>query len=137
VRGPAEKPLREPADRLDAPVIAAGKRRASRRPFWQILQIVAWADAHRERTGEWPQTDSGFIPESPGDRWANLDAALRMGLRGLPSGWSLARLLAHDRGSAGAPALPCNTSVQVRAEEVLLPYALPGVTLRHTERRTR
>ena len=38
-------------------------------------QILAWADAHHRRTGEWPTRLSGPIPESPEDTWAAIDAA--------------------------------------------------------------
>jgi hypothetical protein len=44
--------------------------RAPRASELAIAQILAWADAHRERTGEWPNKQSGSIPEAPGDTWA-------------------------------------------------------------------
>jgi hypothetical protein len=40
----------------------------------------------------------GAIAEAPGETWAAVQAALREGLRGLPGGSSLARLLARERG---------------------------------------
>jgi hypothetical protein len=61
-------------------------------------EILAWADAHHQRSGEWPQSDSGFVVDAPGEKWINLNAVLRLGLRGLPGGSSLAQLLAECRG---------------------------------------
>jgi superfamily II DNA or RNA helicase len=60
--------------------------------------ILEWADAHQNRTGEWPVQVSGPIVDAPGETWVNIDAALRIGLRELPGGSSLARLLAEKRG---------------------------------------
>jgi hypothetical protein len=60
--------------------------------------ILAWADAHFARTGTWPQTASGPVPESPGETWRRIDNALRLSLRGLEGGSSLARLLERERG---------------------------------------
>src|SRR5262249_10682904 len=59
--------------------------------------IVKWATAYRKRTGRWPTSKSGPIPESPGDRWLTVDGALKSGCRGLRPGSSLARLL-HEWG---------------------------------------
>jgi hypothetical protein len=58
-------------------------------------EILAWAEAHRQRTGAWPSNQSGPIPESPPDTWSMIDHALRDGRRGLPSGSSVAKLLAQ------------------------------------------
>ena len=66
-------------------------------PF-AVERILAWADAHHMRTGEWPNVGSGSIPESPGDTWRKVGNALTHGLRGLEGGSSLARLLADERG---------------------------------------
>ncbi len=78
------------------------RNRASLPPLTRA-QILAWADAHRRRTGAWPMSDSGPIPEAPGETWKAVDLALRYGNRGLPGGASLARLQqktgkARDRG---------------------------------------
>ncbi len=61
-------------------------------------QVLAWADAHRRRTGDWPTGDSGPVAEAPGESWSAIDTALHNGLRGLRGGSSLARLLAQYRG---------------------------------------
>jgi hypothetical protein len=62
-------------------------------------QILAWADAHRARTGGWPGTGSGPVADAPGESWKAVDTALRVGCRGLPGGDSLPRLLARHRGA--------------------------------------
>lgn len=62
-----------------------------------INQILAWADAHRKRTGRWPVKRSGPVPEARDENWGALDSALREGRRGLPRGLSLAQRLARDR----------------------------------------
>ena len=61
-------------------------------------QILAWADAHRARTGGWPSANTGGVAGVPGQSWAAIDEALRCGLRGLPGGDTLARLLGRHRG---------------------------------------
>jgi hypothetical protein len=69
-------------------------------------EILAWADAHRGRTGEWPQARSGPITEAPTETWMAISWALEAGGRGLPGGSSLARLLAERRGKRNGAALP-------------------------------
>jgi hypothetical protein len=61
-------------------------------------QILGWADAYLERTGEWPNWQSGPIREAPGETWYTVAAALALGLRGLPHGASLDRLIKDERG---------------------------------------
>ncbi len=76
----------------------SGQKR--RRPKIQRLretQILDWADAHQERTGQWPTAASGAVLDAAGETWAALNAALRIGARGLPGGDSLARLLRRER----------------------------------------
>ncbi len=60
-------------------------------------KILAWADEHHRRTGRWPTTGSGPVRGSPGERWGQIDNALRRGLRGLPGGCSLPQLLVTFR----------------------------------------
>lgn len=63
-------------------------------------QILAWADAFFARHGGWPtcRCQDQLIPGTVGERWFNIDQALRKGLRGLPDGSSLPKLLARRRG---------------------------------------
>src|SRR5581483_2073506 len=86
-----------------------------RPPLLEIEQILAWADAHHVRTGEWPRRTSGSIPESPRDHWGSVDIALTKGHRGLPGGSSLARLLHRERGVRNPKALPELTTRQILA----------------------
>src|SRR6516165_10421250 len=74
-------------------------------PFY-ISQILAWADVFHQRTGQWPNLYSGKIWTQRGDNWRKVDSALRLGLRGLPGGSSLARLLAEQRGVRNSGCLP-------------------------------
>jgi hypothetical protein len=83
------------------PVLLAkqrGVRNASNLPPLSVEQILAWADAWHERTGEWPHLGSGPIPEAEGETWSGINQALKNGRRGLPGGASLAKLLAAERG---------------------------------------
>ncbi len=71
-----------------------GVRNQASVPRLTIRQILGWARAHRRRTGEWPKSRAGPIPGVAGETWMRVDTALREGLRGLPGGTSLRRLLA-------------------------------------------
>lgn len=75
-----------------------GVRNRIHPPLLSVRRILAWADAHFQQTGQWPKADSGPIPQAPGENWSKINNALDTGLRGLPGGSSLARLLARRRG---------------------------------------
>jgi hypothetical protein len=79
------------------------------------VQILAWADACRERAGQRPLNRSGLIPEALGDNWRKIDNALRYGLRDLPGGSSLAQLLAEHRAVRNVRDLPPLTETQIFA----------------------
>jgi hypothetical protein len=66
------------------------KRLRHRRPPLTEALILRWADAHFERTGTWPQQNSGEVADAPGTTWRGVDLALARGRRGLPGGSSLA-----------------------------------------------
>jgi hypothetical protein len=66
-------------------------------PDLGIEQILTWADAYHERAGRWPNVTSGEVEEAPGETWRNIQTSLHQGLRGLPGGYSLARLLKDHR----------------------------------------
>jgi hypothetical protein len=68
------------------------------KPALTVKQILAWADAHHGRTGQWPSARSGPVAGSEGETWDSVNAALVGGFRGLPGGESLARLLQRERG---------------------------------------
>lgn len=77
--------------------ILIGEQRGFR-PRLTVEQILAWADAHRKRTGEWPAVSSGMVYGVVGEAWQAINQALRRGSRGLPGGSSLSRLLDEQRG---------------------------------------
>jgi hypothetical protein len=56
-----------------------------------VEQVLAWAEAHKARTGGWPKQRSGGVPEAAGLTWHYIDDVLRRGHLGLPGGDSLAR----------------------------------------------
>jgi hypothetical protein len=69
-------------------------------PLTEAL-ILAWADAYHARAGSWPYKGAGALATPAGETWA----ALRLGLRGLTGGESLAGLLERSRGGGKAPRL--------------------------------
>ena len=90
--------------RSAAPGRAADQRLRRIARALSIPQILAWADAHFTRTRRWhdERTDRGRI----GRTWMAVQLALFNGLRGLPGGSSLARLLARERGVPNEKDLP-------------------------------
>lgn len=77
-------------------------------------QILAWADAHRERTGRWPAMSSGNVVGAPHESWSQIDISLKKGKRGLEPGSSLVRLLAKERGRSLHERVPPLTLEQIR-----------------------
>jgi len=75
-------------------------------PRLTVEQILAWADAHHAHTGQWPTSLSGPVQGHCREKWVSIDSCLRQGLRGLPGGSSLARLLATKRGARNHRDLP-------------------------------
>src|SRR5262249_20324039 len=63
-----------------------------------FAQILQWIRDFHKRSGHWPTVASGAISGRPGETWRKVDSALRLGLRGLPGGSSLARLLEEEYG---------------------------------------
>jgi len=83
-----------------------GVRNLQALPSLTTKQILRWADAHHRKTSEWPNAKSGDVSVAPGEKWGNIQNALVLGLRGLPSGSSLAQLLAENRGVRNVNAPP-------------------------------
>src|SRR3989338_7409197 len=83
-----------------------GVRNSNILPNLSINQILKWADVYFKQTGRWPNVKSGDIAHSSGEEWVNIHSALRLGLRGLPGGYSLAHLLSKKRGVKNLPNLP-------------------------------
>jgi hypothetical protein len=90
-----------------------GYRNSGALPRLSIRQILALADAHYRRCGHWPTIESGAVIDANGETWKGIDAALRLGLRGLRRGTSLARLLARERGKRNPVDLPRLTLRQI------------------------
>jgi hypothetical protein len=65
----------------------------ARPPRLTERRILAWADAHRRRTGAWPRSPCGPVAGQPGETWYKVDLALWQGNRGLPGRDTLLRLL--------------------------------------------
>lgn len=80
-----------------------------------VRDILDWADAHYERTGQYPDVTCGRVVDAPREKWINIDDNLRRGGRGLPRGWSLAQLLDELRGKRNSMDLPRHTLRRVLA----------------------
>lgn len=90
------------------------KRRLRPRIPFTIDLILRWADDQHEMTGRWPTRVGGAIHNGPaGENWTRVDNALRLGLRGLPGGSTLAKLLAAARGVRNCMQLPPFTEDQI------------------------
>jgi hypothetical protein len=86
-------------DILDEQERAAGGRRKRRhKPDLDVERIVEWAAEHHARTGKWPTNHSGAVHAEPLETWCGLGLAINKGLRGLPGGTTLSRLLAERAG---------------------------------------
>ena len=89
-----------------------GTRHRLALPNLTLKQIVTWADAHEAATGVWPTLKSGTVTGTE-ETWADIDAALRGGRRGIQIQSSLAQLLASERGVRNKQALPELTIQQI------------------------
>jgi len=74
-----------------------GARYVRLRVPFTVEGILAWADAHHARTGEWPDAKSGPIPECRGATWRAVERALTSGGHGLPGGSSICNLVVERR----------------------------------------
>ncbi|HUG92181.1 MAG TPA: hypothetical protein VML55_15175 [Planctomycetaceae bacterium] len=90
-----------------------GVRNRKNLPPYTLQQIDEWVRAHREREGDWPHSDSGPIPEAPGETWMAVNVALRNGQRGMPGGSSLAQLLERRHGARNRMRLPRLMEAQI------------------------
>lgn len=93
-----------------------GRRHWHLPPDLSIPQILAWADAHHRRTGEWPGYLDGTIPKTR-VTWSMVHTALVRGKRGLAGGSSLAQFLEQHRGVRNHLAAPSLT------ETIILDWA--------------
>lgn len=62
-----------------------------------VPTILSWVDDYFERYGRYPRRKDGLVPAATVEDWINVDQALRQGLRSLPRGGSLAKLLRDHR----------------------------------------
>jgi hypothetical protein len=90
-----------------------GYRHPNFLPQLSCKQILVWADAHKQRTGQWPTQSSGPIADAPGETWCAVNLALIRGTRGLRGGTTLADLLARRRGHRNIQRLPDLTVEQI------------------------
>jgi hypothetical protein len=96
--------------------------------------ILAWADAHKARTGEWPKGRSGPVADAPGETWKGLDLALLRGSRGLPGGDTLIRLLRRERGLSERRGRGCPETAPARRQQAVFLRAA-GLTQQEIGRR--
>jgi hypothetical protein len=61
-----------------------GVRNRASLPRLTVQAILAWADAHHQRTGSWPTAASGAIPAAPGETWLGVNLALAEADLGVP-----------------------------------------------------
>ncbi len=73
------------------------KRNRAQLPRLTYNQVLAWADRHHRRTGNWPTRHSGPVDDSPEDTWGKINYAMKVGYRGFKGNLSLAGLLAARR----------------------------------------
>jgi hypothetical protein len=107
-----------------------GRRTRVALPPLTEAQILAWADAHHRQTGRWPSTSSGPVAGVAGEHWMTINSALRDGLRGLPGGDSLSRLLVRHGRRRG----PDGPNAWTAEEDELLRRLSPAEAARRTGR---
>ncbi len=80
-----------------------GVRNKGKLPPLTENQILKWAEEFKGRQGIYPtcRCEPQEIENSGGDVWFNIDQCLRKGLRSLPGGSSLARLIARHEQMGG------------------------------------
>src|SRR5260370_39692851 len=82
------------------------RRLRQRKQQLSVERILLWSDYEFEQTGHWPRCNDGQVYYDRNERWGSINSALRSGLRGLPGGSSLAKLLAAERGVRNRRDLP-------------------------------
>ena len=79
-------------------------------------QILVWADAYYEKHGDYPMHRSGKVEGTP-DYWFTINKALRQGLRGLPGGSSLSKLLRSKRPEWYSRSKPASTKISSQSNK--------------------
>src|SRR5262249_48993125 len=77
-----------------------GRRNRKRPPRLAEARVVRWAWAHYRRHGRWPTAEAGRVGGAPGGAGEAVRLALGAGMRGLPGGSSLAKLVGRLKGRA-------------------------------------
>jgi hypothetical protein len=72
----------------------------ARRTPLSVEKVLAWADAHRARTGAWPSAASGRVRDASLETWGAVDQALR---KGCARGCAGCRALGRWTGSSPSP----------------------------------
>jgi len=72
-----------------------GRRNKANIPHLDLDTVLAWANSHYSRTGKWPYSKSGPIPEAPGETWSGVSQAMALGRRGVPMKITLRELLSR------------------------------------------
>jgi hypothetical protein len=83
-----------------------GARNLHTIPRLTIKTIRRWIEEHHGATGRWPTVYSGPVAGQPGENWHMVNSALDKGLRGLPGGSSLAKVLRKHFGVVDERLLP-------------------------------
>lgn len=108
--------LRQPMSLAQLLVEKRGARIHRHEPQLTVPQILAWADLHHERTGDWPTSSSRApVLGAPGENWNAINSALQQGVRGLTGGSTLAELLVKHRGIRRQGYLPLLRPRRIRA----------------------
>ena len=89
----ASEARRATGSRMLRAEVAADRQERGELPDLTDDEVLGWADAFFARTGDWPSSESGQIPESPGETWRAVQTALALGIRGFAPGGSLPRFL--------------------------------------------
>lgn len=100
-------------------MIPRRKKRKKKPPQWRpgphsVPKIKEWVQDWYARRGEYPIVTSGRIPGTLGETWVAVDAALRVGSRGLSGKSSLADFLFRHFGKRNAQNPPLLTASQIR-----------------------
>jgi superfamily II DNA or RNA helicase len=119
IDGALKGSLRGLTCRTSLAALLAKKRKARTKlslPRLTHDQILAWADAYIAQHDKWPTAKSGPI-DGTGESWSGVSAAMRVGMRGLSRGITLAELLRQHRGNRNLAWRPKLT------EELILGWA--------------
>lgn len=91
-----------------------GYRHWNNAPSLSEERILTWADEYFRIHNKWPTEISGMIFDTD-ENWKNISQCLRIGLRGLPGGSSLAQLLQSHRDYQNPKGKPSLTEDQILA----------------------